>query len=130
MHPDIPVFSKRPTKETRLIGELQKIKANRVYAGYLVGFPLTFLTKEQIIASPKYGPFNLNRYPKYTEIVDRSINPAYVFPTDINFDYCCEASFSAVLRQKKVNYKFVGVDGYNIYYNLSEDIRPLLSPDK
>lgn len=130
MHPDIPVFSRRPTNESRLIEELQKIKATRVYAGYPIGFPITFATSEQIIASPKYGPFNLNRYPEYTELVDRAINPTYVFPTDINPDYCCEASFSAVLKKESVDYKFLGIKGYNVYYNLSEDIRPLLSPDK
>ncbi len=128
-HLDIPIFSKAQSQETQLIERLNELNLKRIYAGYLIGYPVTFMSGEKIIASPKYGPFNLNRYPRYTEIVDNYPNPAYVFPIN-GPDDCCEADITAILSSTKTNFKQSSTKDFNIYYDLDRDIRPYLKTAK
>ncbi len=50
-----------------------------VYTDYAIAYPLVFLSRERIVASPAAGPTNVDRYPRYTRVVAASPSPAYVF---------------------------------------------------
>lgn len=50
-----------------------------VYTDYAIAYPLVFLSRERIVASPAAGPTNVDRYPLYTRVVAASPSPAYVF---------------------------------------------------
>ncbi|MFQ5945153.1 MAG: ArnT family glycosyltransferase [Anaerolineae bacterium] len=50
-----------------------------VYTDYFIAYPLIFLSRETILASPIAGPANVERYPAYTEAVTASSRAAYVF---------------------------------------------------
>lgn len=53
-----------------------------VYTDYSIAYPLLFLSRERIIASPAAGPTNVDRYPPYTRAVAAAPRPAYVFLRD------------------------------------------------
>ncbi len=50
-----------------------------VYSDYAIAYPLVFLTRERIVASPVAGPTNVERYPPYTRAVAAAPRPSYVF---------------------------------------------------
>ena len=50
-----------------------------VYTDYTIAYPLVFLSRERIVASPAAGPTNVERYPPYTRAVAAAPRPAYVF---------------------------------------------------
>ena len=50
-----------------------------VYSDYAISYPLVFLSRERIIASPVAGPVNVDRYPPYTRAIAASTRPTYVF---------------------------------------------------
>lgn len=124
-HLDVDVFKKIPSKENILIEKLKEIKADRIYAGYLVGYPVTFLTSESVIASARYGPLTLERYPLYGEIVDKSQNPVYIFPLG-DEGRCCNARIKKAFSDLGAKYKVITTMDFNIYYDISSDVRSAL----
>jgi len=127
LHLEFSPFAKRPNRDTQLIEVLQDLKLNRVYAGYWTAFPIIFGTQEEIIASPKYGPGNLERYPNYTRMVDASADPAYIFPKQVTEkEGECELIFKEVTGDGGVSYDFAETKEFRIYYHLSQDIRDRL----
>ena len=53
-----------------------------VYTDYWIAYPLIFLSREMLLASPLAGPVNVERRPAYTQAVEGSPRPAYVFRLD------------------------------------------------
>lgn len=63
-----------------LVAALDARGVRFVYTDYAIAYPLVFLSRERIVASPAAGPTNVDRYPPYTRMVAASASPAYVFP--------------------------------------------------
>jgi hypothetical protein len=62
-----------------LVGALEARGVRFVYTDYEIAYPVVFLSRERIIASPAAGPTNVDRYAPYTRAVAASPRPAYVF---------------------------------------------------
>jgi 4-amino-4-deoxy-L-arabinose transferase-like glycosyltransferase len=75
---------------------------------YWLSVRLTFDAQEKIIfASP-----NSDRYPKYTEGIDRALHPAFLFPGD-------NIIFEETLKNIGGTYKKSQLFGYSIYHDFS-----------
>ena len=62
-----------------IIRVLDEEKVDRVYADYWLAYPITFLSRERIIAAPY---LSWDRYPPYTRLVEDSARKAYVFEAE------------------------------------------------
>ena len=103
--------------ETRLIRELSTGGFNRAYTNEALGFKLTYLSGERIIATDPYQGI----YLKYADRVDGAAHPAYLFPFE-------NPGFEASLRGLGVEYrKSAPSPGYRLYsdFRLPPEIREL-----
>lgn len=93
------------------------------YSGHYTAFPLSFLSKEKIIISPKAGFYNEDRIKYYSELVDNSTEPkAVLFNLAIGPNNRTKAVFINSLAQKKIIYDIKELPPYYIFFNFSENI--------
>ncbi|MBI4587559.1 MAG: hypothetical protein HY725_01860 [Candidatus Rokubacteria bacterium] len=82
-----------------------------VYTDYFIAYPLVFLSREVILASPAAGPVNVERYPAYTEGVAASARPAYVFRRNTE----AAAVFVREMRRTGDAFSHVPLDEFDLY---------------
>lgn len=84
---------------------------NFVYTDYFIAYPLIFLSRETILASPAAGPINVERHAAYTEAVAASPRPAYVFRRNT------EASvvFSREMQRHGNAFSHEQIDEFDLY---------------
>lgn len=88
---------------------LEQSKIRGAYAVYDHNYIMTFLTKEKIIVAPYRGQ---DRYPSYTEFVDRLDRAVYLFrETDEAFLY-----FKNALASRNIPYEMTQQDNFYIYF--------------
>jgi len=90
---------------------LQFLEAQNIrgaYAQYVTSYVLTFQSREKIIVAPYRSP---DRYPPYTEYVDRLDRVAYIFQEDDSFS----GTFQGILDQNKISYEKAGFDPFWIF---------------
>jgi hypothetical protein len=82
-----------------------------VYTDYFIAYPLSFLSRETILASPVAGPINVERRPAYTQAVAASPRPAYVFRRNT----MASAVFVREMRRKGHPFRHEMVDEFDLY---------------
>jgi hypothetical protein len=110
-----------------LIRFLDEIHADRGYTSYWVTYRLAFLTQEQILLSPKL-PYKEDlsyivandRYPPYTEEVNKSDHVVYVTSDLPALDTILRARFEAI----HVSVQEQHIGPYTIFYDLSRTVSP------
>lgn len=95
----------------RLVGALETRGIRFVYTDYFIAYPLIFLSRETILASPAAGPVNVDRNRAYTEAVASSSRPAYLFLRNT------EATAVFVREMRRVGNPFVHefIDEFDLY---------------
>jgi 4-amino-4-deoxy-L-arabinose transferase-like glycosyltransferase len=99
----------------------------RGYTNYWVTYRIAFLSNESIIYSPRL-PYSVdlqyiptdNRYPVYDEIVANSPKVAYITTKNMLLDQ----EIRRQLKQKGISFSEIRIGDYQIFYNLSDVIRP------
>lgn len=106
----------------KLVTFLSSHQLKYVYGGYWTSYVITFVSREQIIAAPLLDQRVIDRYPLYTEQVRSAPvrELAYLFAPGA----LLRKRFDEVLQKEKAHYNFNQVDGYRVYYSLSERIDP------
>jgi 4-amino-4-deoxy-L-arabinose transferase-like glycosyltransferase len=95
--------------DQNLFSFLKNSQITRVYClDYWQSVRLTFDAQEEIIFASPTG----DRYPRYSESIDRSLRPAFLFPGD-NKDY------QNTLENIGGTYQKSQVFGYSLYYDFS-----------
>lgn len=117
------VALKTPETEDRfgeLVQFLEKKGLRYGYTDYVTAYPIVFLTRERIIASPAAGPLNVERFPAYTEKVNQAEDLFFVFEGN------SEASkrFEASLKSRRVSFKRGDVLDRSVYYDFSKRVAP------
>lgn len=102
-----------------LLSALEARQIRFVYTDYFVAYPLIFLSREAVLASPLAGPVNVERYPAYTRAVESAPHPAYVFRQNTE----ASAVFVRELRQRGHAFHHERVDGFDLYV-LARHVRP------
>ncbi len=110
----------------RVIQHLRDHGELRGYSNYWVSYPLAFLTKEEIIYSPRL-PYHLDlrytdrddRYPRYTREVEESSKVAIITTHNPLLD----ERMRGLLRERKIEWDEKRIGDFQIYYNLSRPIR-------
>jgi len=95
----------------RLVDALEARGVRFVYTDYQIAYPLVFLSRERIIASPQAGPTNVDRYSSYTRAVAASQQPAYVFRQETE----ASAVFVREMRRTGRGFSREGIDGFDLY---------------
>ncbi|MFQ5962386.1 MAG: hypothetical protein ACE5MG_13425 [Candidatus Methylomirabilales bacterium] len=96
---------------TRIVKALESRDIKFVYTGYVIAYPLIFLSRETILASPTAGPVNVERYPAYTEAVAASSRPAYVFRRNTE----ATAVFIREMRRNGNRFLHERIDEFDLY---------------
>lgn len=107
-------ISEAGTTGPRLAGLVDRLHARDikfVYTDYFIAYPLIFLSRETILASPAAGPINVERRPAYTQAVAASSRPAYVFLRNTR----ASAVFLREMRQKGFSFHRELVDEFDLY---------------
>ncbi len=102
------------TAEPRVAGLLNGLHSRDIkfaYTDYFIAYPLIFLSRETILASPEAGPVNVERRPAYTEAVAASSRPAYVFRRNTE----ASAVFVREMRQKGHAFRHESIDEFDLY---------------
>jgi 4-amino-4-deoxy-L-arabinose transferase-like glycosyltransferase len=95
--------------DQKLLSFLNEKKIHSVYtSAYWISVRLTFEAREEIIFASPVG----DRYPLYTERIDRDPHPGYLFPGD-------DKGFEDTLKVMGGTYQKTQVFGYSLYYNFS-----------
>ncbi|MBI3030233.1 MAG: glycosyltransferase family 39 protein [Candidatus Rokubacteria bacterium] len=94
-----------------LLEALRREGVGFVYTDYFIAYPLVFLSREAVLASPAAGPVNVDRFPPYTEAVSRSARPAYVFLRDTE----PSAVFVAEMRRAGGAFRHERVGDFDLY---------------
>lgn len=106
---------------------LRETGETRGYSNYWVSYPLAFLSKEEIIFSPRL-PYHVDlrytsrddRYPQYTRMVQESEKTAYI----TTFNPALDAKIEQKFTQLGISWKEKMVGDYRVYYQLSRPIHP------
>ena len=114
---------KAPESEDRfgeLVAFLEAKGFRYGYTDYAAAYPIVFLTKERIIASPAAGPLNVERVPAYTEKANQAKEVFFIFEKD------SEASqrFEEALKARRISFKKEEVVRHAVYYDLSKRVYP------
>ncbi|MGH7356237.1 MAG: hypothetical protein ACRELS_16880 [Candidatus Rokuibacteriota bacterium] len=82
-----------------------------IYTDYFVAYPVIFLSRETILASPAAGPVNVERRPAYSAAVARAPRVAYVFARG------SEAGrvFVGAMRKTGRAMGHDAIDGFDVY---------------
>lgn len=94
-----------------LIQALRARAIRHVYTDYFIGYPLVFLSREGILASPVAGPANVERYPPYTRAVAASPRPAYIFRRASD----ASAIFAAEMRRLAIPFTRTALEAFDLY---------------
>lgn len=94
-----------------LVDALRSRDIRFVYTDYFIAYPLAFLSRETIVASPVAGPINVERRLAYTQAVAASDRPAYIFLRNTE----ASAVFIHEMRRKGHPFQHALVDGFDLY---------------
>ena len=114
---------KTPESEDRfgeLVAFLSQKGLKYGYTDYVTAYPIVFLTREGIIASPVAGPLNVERVPSYTREVDQAKEVFFVFDRSSN----ASERFEGSLKSRRVSSKREDVLSHSVYYAFSKRIYP------
>ncbi len=124
-------FYKITQLDQRYMPELMDFLRNhnelRGYTNYWVTYPLSFLSSEEIIFTPRL-PYHTDfrytsrdiRYSTYDDLVETSSRVAYITSRNPGLDDYIHEQFS----HKKLTWDDAWIGDFHIFYNLSAPIRP------
>lgn len=93
------------------------------YSGHYTAFPLSFLSDERVIISPKAGFYNEDRITYYSNLVDNTDeDKAVIFNLAIPNNNLPRNAFETALLRKNISYEVHEINPYIIFYNFSENI--------
>lgn len=92
------------------------------YSDHYTAYPLSFLSREKIIISPKAGYYNEDRILSYSKIVDSSDKKAVIFNLDMEQNIQGKTIFENLIKMYRINYSLKKIENYYIYFNFSENI--------
>lgn len=98
----------------RVSGLLSALEARGMaflYTDYFVAYPLIFLSREAVLASPLAGPINVERRPAYTQAVESSPHPGYVFERNTE----ASAVFVREMQLRGYAFRLEPVAGFDLY---------------
>lgn len=110
----------KPDSYKQVIAFLLKQGLTHAYSDYFIAYPITFLSNEKIIVSPKGGAIITERYPPYSSEVDEAKEVAYIFKRSDGQNEI----FQKEMKAKGINFKEATVDDFLIYYAFSRKILP------
>lgn len=104
----------------QLISFLKSHNLKYAYSDYWTSYRVAFISQEQVICSPLLDEVVIDRYPEYTQRVQRApvSQLAYVFLPDASI----KRRFEKVLKSKRINYHYARIGGYDVYYLMSQKI--------
>lgn len=82
-----------------------------IYTDYFIAYPVLFLSRETIVASPMAGPVNVERRPAYSAAVARAPRVAYVFARGSE----AGGVFVAAMRKSGRAMGHEAMDGFDVY---------------
>jgi len=82
-----------------------------IYTDYFIAYPVLFLSREAIVASPMAGPVNVERRPAYSAAVARAARVAYVFARGSE----AGGVFVAAMRKTGRAMGHEAMDGFDVY---------------
>lgn len=94
-----------------LVEGLRARGLDAIYTDYFVAYPVIFLSRETILASPAAGPVNVDRRPAYSAAVARAPRVAYVFARDSRAGRVFVAEMERTGRAMRRD----AVDGFDVY---------------
>ena len=107
-------LDKENNSYNQLIAFLNEKGITRAYANYWISYPITFISKENIIVAPYKSR---DRYPRYTKILREESTPSYIFRLYNRED---RSDINQLERSGKLHpsaaYKKERVGDYIIYY--------------
>jgi len=114
------LLQSKPVSYNEVISFLLKQGINRAYADYFIAYPITFLSNENIIVSPKGSAKVSERYPAYSREVDDSKEVAYIFKKNDGMN----EKFQKEIQSKGVIYKEARINEFLIYFAFSRKVLP------
>jgi hypothetical protein len=98
---------------------LESKKLIRGYAPYEAAYPLVYLSNERLIYSPAFHEPQYDRNDRYTELVAKSVTPAYVFNDDQEAQsFMGKFKGSSVIADEYLWENFRIIYGSNIRYQI------------
>jgi hypothetical protein len=95
----------------KLVEALEARQVRFLFTDYFIAYPVVFLSREAIVASPAAGPTNVDRYPAYTQAVADSARPAYVFQERTE----ASAVFAGEMRRTGRTFLHVPAGEFDLY---------------
>jgi len=102
-----------PPSYTELVRFLETRGLHKGYASYSIAYPLVYLSNERLIYTPFFHTPHYDRYSPYTEAVNRSEKPAYIFSSEEN-----ALVFRRALRENHKFYKEGKWQGITIFHSI------------
>jgi len=110
-------FRLRPDYWKSLLTEVRELNIQSGYTDFNTAYKINFMTREAVIFSPVLS-FGSDRYPPYTDLVDRAHQPAYILPSESEK----LSVFEDHLARSEISFQKLILAHHIIYTSLSQPL--------